>query len=101
MASEVQREIEVEASPEEVFEALITEDGRDRWLDEPEREIHIESAEAPNRLVWWWAADDQPATRVAFDIVAVPHGARVTVTETAPSSFPLPTLAAAFELVLA
>jgi hypothetical protein len=33
----VRREIDVEASPEEVFEALATEEGRERWLSEPER----------------------------------------------------------------
>ena len=32
------REIEVEASPEEVWEALSTEEGRERWLEEPDRE---------------------------------------------------------------
>ena len=37
------REIEIEATPEEVWEALATEEGRDRWLDEPGREIHVES----------------------------------------------------------
>jgi uncharacterized protein YndB with AHSA1/START domain len=100
MASDVKREIEVEASPDEVFEALVTEEGRERWLDEPAREIHIESVEAPHRLVWWWATDDAPATRVAFEIVAVPRGTRVTVTETAPS-FPTAMLAAAFAPVLA
>ena len=47
------REIEIEASPEEVWEALATEEGRDGWLDEPAREIHVESEEAPHRLVWW------------------------------------------------
>ena len=49
------REIEIEATPEEVWEALATEEGRERWLeDEPEREIHVETADAPHRLVWWW-----------------------------------------------
>jgi N-methylhydantoinase B len=34
----VRREVEIEASPEEVWEALATEEGRDRWLEEdPER----------------------------------------------------------------
>ena len=102
---EVRRQVDVEASPEEVFEALVTEEGRDRWLDEPDRQIHIESADPPHRLVWWWVSEDQPATRVDFRIVALPPGdgdgvTRVTVTESAPS-FPLASLAAAFEPVLA
>ena len=70
---EVRREIEVEASPEEVWEALATEEGRERWLGEPERDIHIESQEALSRLTWWWASEEQPATRVEFQIVELPR----------------------------
>ena len=88
----VRREIDVEASPEEVWEALVTEEGRERWLEDSERDIHIEVVEAPSRLVWWWAGAEQPATRVEFLIVAAPAGARVIVTESAPS-FPLAMLA--------
>ncbi|MEA2475429.1 MAG: hypothetical protein QOE06_3344, partial [Thermoleophilaceae bacterium] len=31
----VRREIEIEASPDEVWDALATEEGREAWLDEP------------------------------------------------------------------
>lgn len=99
----VRREIEVEASPEEVFEALATEEGRERWLAEPEREIHVEVLDAPHRLVWWWAGAQEPATRVEFLVVAGSGGdqhTRVIVTESVPS-FPIAMLAASFELVLA
>jgi len=96
----VRREIDVEASLEEVFEALVTQEGRERWLQEPERDIHIEVFDAPHRLVWWWAGADQPATRVELLVVAAPAGSRVVVTESAPS-FPLATLAASFALVSA
>ena len=27
---------------------------REDWLQEPDREVHIEVVEAPSRLVWWW-----------------------------------------------
>jgi uncharacterized protein YndB with AHSA1/START domain len=97
---DVRREVEIDASPEEVYEALITEEGRERWLQEPEREIHIESAEPPNRLVWWWAGEEQPATRVAFRIVALPRGTRVVVTESSPT-FPLAAMVASLTLVAA
>jgi uncharacterized protein YndB with AHSA1/START domain len=97
---DIRREVEIDASPEEVYEALITEEGRERWLQEPEREIHIESAEPPNRLVWWWAGEEQPATRVAFQIVALPRGTRVVVTESSPT-FPLAAMAASLMLVAA
>ena len=80
----MRREVDVDASPEEVFEALVTEEGRERWLEEPDRQIHIESADPPNRLVWWWSSDEQPATRVDFRIVELPRGTRVVVTESVP-----------------
>jgi uncharacterized protein YndB with AHSA1/START domain len=99
----VRREIDVDASPEEVFEALATEEGRERWLAEPEREIHVEVLDAPHRLVWWWAGAEQPATRVEFLIVAATAAnpcTRVVVTESAPA-FPLAMLAASFAPVYA
>ena len=96
-----QREIEVEATPEEVWEALTTEEGRERWLEEdPAREIHVEHAEEPSRLVWWWWSGDEPATRVEFLVVAVPAGARIVVTESVPS-FPLAMFASTFARVFA
>jgi uncharacterized protein YndB with AHSA1/START domain len=99
-AQEVRREVEVDATPEEVFEALVTEEGRGRWLQEPDREIHIESLDPPQRLVWWWSSDSQPATRVDFRILAIPHGTRVVVTESVPS-FPLAAMVASLQLVAA
>ncbi len=99
----VRREIDVEAPAEDVFEALATEAGRERWLSEPEREIHIEVVDAPHRLVWWWAGADEPATRVEFLVIADAgdeQRTRVVVTESQPS-FPIAMLAASFEPVLA
>lgn len=97
----VRREVEIEASPEEVWESLATEEGRDRWLeDDPEREIHVEVADEPSRLVWWWWSGEEPATRVEILVVAAPAGSRVVVVESAPS-FPLAALARSFALVAA
>jgi uncharacterized protein YndB with AHSA1/START domain len=96
----VSREIDVDAQPEEVWEVLATEEGRERWLDEPGRDIHVEALDFPHRLVWWWAGPEEPATRVEFLLVAAPAGTRVIVTESAPS-FPLAMLAASFALVCA
>jgi hypothetical protein len=98
--TEVRRILDVEASPEEVFEALVTSEGRERWLQEPERQIHIESSEPPSRLVWWWSSQEQPATRVDFRLVELPRGTRIVVTESVPS-FPLAEMAASFQLVAA
>lgn len=98
---DTRREIEIEASPEDVWEALATEEGREAWLeDEPAREIVVESAEEPHRLVWWWWTEDAPATRVEVLVVAAPAGSRVVVIESAPS-FPLPALQARFAPALA
>jgi uncharacterized protein YndB with AHSA1/START domain len=94
------REVEVEATPEQVWDALVTEQGREDWLQEPDRDVYVEVVEAPSRLVWWWAGEGEPATRVEFEIVAAPAGARVIVTESEPE-FPLTTLAASFALVAA
>jgi uncharacterized protein YndB with AHSA1/START domain len=96
----VRREVDIEASPEEVWQALVTEEGRERWLDEPAREVHVEVVESPHRLVWWWVGEDEPATRVEFLVVAAPSGTRVVVTESQPA-FPLAELAASFALVVA
>ena len=38
----VTREVDVEATREEVWEALATDEGRERWLAEPERAIRVE-----------------------------------------------------------
>jgi uncharacterized protein YndB with AHSA1/START domain len=93
-------EVEIEASPEQVWEALVTDEGRETWLEEPDREVHVEVVQAPSRLVWWWVSEDEPATRVEFEIVAVPAGARVVVTESEPA-FPISLLAMSFARVLA
>ena len=85
-----QREIEVEATPEEVWEALATEEGRERWLEEdPAREIHVEHRRRAARA---WSggggAATSPRRGSSSSSSRSPAGARVVVTETVPS-FPL------------
>jgi uncharacterized protein YndB with AHSA1/START domain len=96
----VSREVDVDATPEEVWEALASEEGRERWLAEPAREIRIEVVDEPHRLVWWWEGADKLPTRVEFRVVAVPPGSRVIVTESIPS-FPLASLCASLAWVAA
>src|SRR3954447_4515319 len=95
----LRREVEIEADPEDVWAALATEEGREDWLEpDPEREILVERAAEPSRLVWWWWRGDEPATRVEVVVVAAPAGSRVVVTESMPA---LPTaLAATFPLAM-
>jgi len=96
----VRSEIEVEASPEEVWDALVDEDRRVQWLGEEGRDVEIEEVCAPNRLVWWWSQDDRGSTRVEISLDAVARGTRIVVSESVPS-FPLPSLAACVAAVLA
>ncbi len=93
--TETTRRIDIAAEPDVVWEALTTDEGRERWLeDDPGREIVVESEDAPSRLVWWWWRDDEAPTRVEFLVVPVETGTRVVVTERAPS-VPLARLARA------
>ena len=99
----VTREVLVEASREEVWEAIASERGRERWLeDAPERAVEVELEEQPSRLVWWWSAAEQGAarTRVEFLIRAVAGGTEVRVIETAPR-VPIEMLARCAAMVLA
>jgi uncharacterized protein YndB with AHSA1/START domain len=94
----VRREVEIDAPPEEVWEAISTEEGRARWLEEdPVREIHVEPTTEPGRIVWWWWRNDrvEEPTRVELLVVAAPAGTRVIVIESAPL-VPLARLQAAF-----
>lgn len=96
------REVLVEASPEEVWEAIATEQGRERWLAfDEEREVEVEVSQQPERLVWWWAPDAglQP-TRVEFVLRAVARGTVVQVRESVPH-FPIEMLARMSGAVLA
>ena len=99
MDEETTRRIDIAAEPEEVWEALTTDEGRDRWLEEAsDREIVVESEDAPHRLVWWWWRGEEPPTRVEFLVLPVETGTRVVVTERAPA-VPMARLARACALV--
>ncbi len=92
----MQRDIEIDASPEEIWEAISTEEGREAWLDD-DRPVHVEAVEEPSRLVWWWAEDER-WTRVEVTLVPLVSTTRVVVRETAPA-FPLTALASALARV--
>ena len=97
----IRREVDIEAPPEEVWEALATEEGRDAWLErDPDRELEVEETQAPERLVWWWWKGDEQPRKVELQVIGVPLGTRVIVTETEPV-FPLPQLLACFTRALA
>jgi len=100
-AAGIRREIAIDAPPADVWESIASEDGRDRWLeDDPDREIRVEVADEPWRLVWWWSRGGEAATRVEFRLVPAGSGSRVIVIETRPR-FPVAAFARAFALVAA
>jgi uncharacterized protein YndB with AHSA1/START domain len=78
IAMELTREITLPATADEVWRSL----AEPAWLGEdasidlrPDGEVRagdrtgfVEEAEEPNRLVFWWSAPDEDATRVEIDL---------------------------------
>jgi uncharacterized protein YndB with AHSA1/START domain len=97
----VERETMVEASPEEVWEALTDEDRLEEWLA-PEVELDpveggeisvsdgedrrtgtVETFEEEERFAFTWTRPGEGQSFVEFTIEALPGGTRVKVVETA------------------
>ena len=88
----VTRELTVDAPIEEVWEAVATDAGRERWLEpDPDRRVVVERTAPPGHITWWWwqESDAEPARQVEIRLVAIPHGTRITVTETRPALVPI------------
>jgi uncharacterized protein YndB with AHSA1/START domain len=94
MNKAVERELLVPESPEEVWRSL----AEPAWLGEDasielepagevqvgERSGFVEEADEPRRLVFWWSAPDEDASRVELDLEETDEGTRVRVTESRP-----------------
>src|SRR5215203_4853749 len=96
----VERETLVEASPEEIWEALIEEDRLEEWLapqveldpveggeiavrdGDEERTGTVETVEEQQRFAFTWSRPGEGESFVEFTIEALPGGSRVTVVET-------------------
>jgi uncharacterized protein YndB with AHSA1/START domain len=97
----VERETMIEASPEEVWEALTDEDRLEEWLA-PDVELDpveggeiavidgddrragtVETVEEEERFAFTWTRPGEGESFVEFTIEALPGGTRVKVTETA------------------
>jgi uncharacterized protein YndB with AHSA1/START domain len=96
----VERDTLVEASPEEVWEALTDEDRLEEWLapeveldpteggeiavrdGEDERAGTVETVEENERFAFTWSRPGEGESFVEFTIEALPGGSRVTVVET-------------------
>src|SRR5215208_4444015 len=96
----VERETMIEASPEEVWEALTDEDRLEEWMA-PEVELDpteggeisvrdgddhrtgtVETVEEQERFAFTWSRPGEGESFVEFTIEALPGGSRVTVIET-------------------
>jgi uncharacterized protein YndB with AHSA1/START domain len=96
----VERETIVEASPEEVWEALTDDDRLEEWLapeveldpyeggeisvrdGDDERTGTVETVEENERFAFTWSRPGEGESFVEFTIEALPGGSRVTVVET-------------------
>jgi uncharacterized protein YndB with AHSA1/START domain len=99
---EVTREIDLDACPEQVWDALTRPELLEQWLaesaeidawksggldirtdDGKERRGIVEHAEQPERLVLrWWETCPDESTRVEFRVIELPGGgSRLRVTE--------------------
>jgi uncharacterized protein YndB with AHSA1/START domain len=96
----VERETLIEASPEEVWEALTEEDRLEEWLapeveldpveggeiavrdGDGERAGTVETIEELERFAFTWSRRGEGESFVEFTIEALPGGTRVTVVET-------------------
>jgi len=111
MTDLLRRDLELSASPEEVWRALTDPSWLEAWLaDEASLELWpggdarfvvdgreltgwVEEVLPPPgdgrsgavaRLSFWWAADDEPASRVELEVIATDPGTRLRVVETRP-----------------
>jgi uncharacterized protein YndB with AHSA1/START domain len=95
MTDRIERELELDAPIEEVWNAVISDGfmAEDVVIDlRPgggaqfgERSGWVEEALAPARLTFWWSQGDEPASRVELELDALDgERTRVRVTETRP-----------------
>jgi uncharacterized protein YndB with AHSA1/START domain len=90
----VERELTVPDGVEEVWRSL----AEPEWLGEDatielreagevragDRSGFVEEADAPRRLVFWWSAPGEEATRVELDLDEMDAGTHIRVTESRP-----------------
>ncbi|MFL5825708.1 MAG: SRPBCC family protein [Thermoleophilaceae bacterium] len=79
----VEREITIDATPSEVWEALSEPALMRDWLFEggDDRPVELEEVEDEERLAFRWRREGQGETSVVFTLEAVPTGTRVVVVE--------------------
>jgi uncharacterized protein YndB with AHSA1/START domain len=98
MTDRIERELWLPATPDAVWDA-VTSDG---WLadhvridlrpggdarfesSDRDRSGWVEDVSIPERLTFWWAEGDEPASRVELRIEERGHGTRLRIVETRP-----------------
>ena len=94
-ASDVTRTVEVDAAPDDVWQAVADPAERALWLDDPDalaRHVRVDESSPGQRLVWtWWRPGDEgDASTVSVVLSPVDGGGtRVVVTETLPATPPV------------
>jgi uncharacterized protein YndB with AHSA1/START domain len=78
----VEREATIDASPDEVWEAITDEELREEWLPLDGRTLTVETIEEAERFAFTWERPGEGESYVEFTIEAVPAGTRVVVVET-------------------
>jgi uncharacterized protein YndB with AHSA1/START domain len=98
MTDRIERELWLDASPEEVWQAVTGDGwladrvrldlrpGGDAEFDSSDRARTgwIEDVSMPERLTFWWASDGEPASRVELTIRRRDQGTRLHIVETRP-----------------
>jgi uncharacterized protein YndB with AHSA1/START domain len=98
MSERIERELWIPATPQEVWDTVVG----DGWLaDHVSLELRpggdaefetggqvrsgwVEDVSMPERLSFWWALDDEPASRVELRIQERDAGTRLRIVETRP-----------------
>jgi uncharacterized protein YndB with AHSA1/START domain len=107
MTDQIEREVDLPAQPEAVWQAITEPQWLESWLaetvsielrpgggawfvvDGEHRQGWVEEAqspcgERPGVLAFWWQASGEPASRVWLEIAATPQGTRLRVVESRP-----------------
>jgi uncharacterized protein YndB with AHSA1/START domain len=77
-------EVDLDASPEQVWRAIATPELREAWLGEPESgAAEVAAADAPERLDLVWPTEDGDSL-ISFEISPAEGGSHLTITHRAP-----------------
>jgi uncharacterized protein YndB with AHSA1/START domain len=98
MTDRIERELWLDAPPDAVWDAVVSDGwladrvrvdlrpGGDAEFESPEgsRSGWVEDVAVFERLTFWWACDDEPASRVELTIEEQGSGTRLRIVETRP-----------------